>query len=238
MTDTPAAPTASPRPAPPDASAASGRLGRPADLRRGREHRADLGRHPRGAPGRRRCSSSTTSRPTGPAGWPTTSPRPTRASVSATGRSSRAWGAPISMASGSRWPAGRPRSSRWTPTSATIRRHSPALVAPIADGTADLVIGSRYTKGGGVVDWGIGRRIVSRGGSIFARIVLGLGQNDLTGGFKAWRAATLARGPVRRRPRRRLRLPDRDDLPGQPRRGAHPRGPDHVPRPTRRASPR
>jgi dolichol-phosphate mannosyltransferase len=71
----------------------------------------------------------------------------------------------------------------------------PGMVAPIADGTADLVIGSRYTKGGGVVDWGIGRRVVSRGGSIFARIVLGLRPNDLTGGFKAWRASTLAAVP-------------------------------------------
>jgi dolichol-phosphate mannosyltransferase len=71
----------------------------------------------------------------------------------------------------------------------------PALVAPIRDGTADLVIGSRYTKGGGVVDWGLGRRFVSRGGSLFARLVLGLGQNDLTGGFKAWRAETLAAVP-------------------------------------------
>ena len=71
----------------------------------------------------------------------------------------------------------------------------PALIAPIRDGTADLVIGSRYTRGGGVVDWGLGRRFVSRGGSIFARIVLGLGQNDLTGGFKAWRAETLAAVP-------------------------------------------
>jgi dolichol-phosphate mannosyltransferase len=71
----------------------------------------------------------------------------------------------------------------------------PGLVAPIADGSADLVIGSRYTRGGGVVDWGLGRRLVSRGGSAFARVVLGLGQNDLTGGFKAWRAATLAAVP-------------------------------------------
>ncbi|HEY7968860.1 MAG TPA: polyprenol monophosphomannose synthase, partial [Candidatus Limnocylindrales bacterium] len=67
----------------------------------------------------------------------------------------------------------------------------PALVAPVADGSADLVIGSRYVRGGGVVDWGIGRRVISRGGSLFARIVLGLGPHDLTGGFKAWRAATL-----------------------------------------------
>ena len=71
----------------------------------------------------------------------------------------------------------------------------PALIAPIVDGSADLVIGSRYTAGGGVVDWGLGRRIVSRGGSIFARTVLRLAPHDLTGGFKAWRAATLASIP-------------------------------------------
>jgi dolichol-phosphate mannosyltransferase len=71
----------------------------------------------------------------------------------------------------------------------------PTLIAPIVDGRADLVIGSRYTPGGGVVDWGIGRRIISRGGSIFAKTVLRLGPNDLTGGFKAWRASTLAAIP-------------------------------------------
>ena len=71
----------------------------------------------------------------------------------------------------------------------------PSLIAPIVDDGADLVIGSRYTKGGGVVDWGLGRRLISRGGSIFARIVLALGPHDLTGGFKAWRAATLASIP-------------------------------------------
>jgi dolichol-phosphate mannosyltransferase len=68
----------------------------------------------------------------------------------------------------------------------------PALVEPVRSGTADLVIGSRYAPGGGVVDWGLGRRIVSRGGSLFARTVLALGPHDLTGGFKAWRAETLA----------------------------------------------
>jgi dolichol-phosphate mannosyltransferase len=71
----------------------------------------------------------------------------------------------------------------------------PSLIAPIVGGTADLVIGSRYTTGGGVVDWGIGRRVISRGGSIFARTVLRLGPRDLTGGFKAWRASTLASIP-------------------------------------------
>lgn len=71
----------------------------------------------------------------------------------------------------------------------------PALIAPIVAGDADLVIGSRYTPGGGVVDWGIGRRLISRGGSIFARTVLRLSPNDLTGGFKAWRAETLSAVP-------------------------------------------
>ena len=71
----------------------------------------------------------------------------------------------------------------------------PALIAPIVEDAADLVIGSRYTPGGGVVDWGIGRRVISRGGSLFARTVLGLGAHDLTGGFKAWRGPTLAAVP-------------------------------------------
>jgi dolichol-phosphate mannosyltransferase len=70
----------------------------------------------------------------------------------------------------------------------------PAMVASLING-ADLVIGSRYVKGGGVRNWGILRRLVSRGGSIFARTVLRLSAHDLTGGFKAWRRATLAALP-------------------------------------------
>jgi dolichol-phosphate mannosyltransferase len=71
----------------------------------------------------------------------------------------------------------------------------PRLVAPIVEGRADLVIGSRYVKGGRVLDWGLGRRLISRGGSLFARTVLGLRPHDLTGGFKAWRGPTLAAIP-------------------------------------------
>lgn len=66
----------------------------------------------------------------------------------------------------------------------------PALLDPLQRG-ADLVIGSRYVRGGGVTDWGLARRVVSRGGSTFARLVLGLPVHDLTGGFKAWRRETL-----------------------------------------------
>jgi dolichol-phosphate mannosyltransferase len=71
----------------------------------------------------------------------------------------------------------------------------PRLIAPITSGDADLVIGSRYVKGGRVLDWGLGRRLISRLGSLFARTVLSLRPHDLTGGFKAWRATTLAAVP-------------------------------------------
>lgn len=79
----------------------------------------------------------------------------------------------------------------------------PALIGGLEPGHvrpdgADLVIGSRYTAGGGVRDWGIGRKIISRGGSLFARLVLRLSPHDLTGGFKAWRAETLAATPWER----------------------------------------
>jgi dolichol-phosphate mannosyltransferase len=67
----------------------------------------------------------------------------------------------------------------------------PTLIAPILGDRADLVIGSRYVPGGGVADWGLARRLVSRGGSRFARLVLDLRPHDLTGGYKAWRATTL-----------------------------------------------
>jgi len=79
----------------------------------------------------------------------------------------------------------------WSHDPATL----PFLIGPVVDSAADLVIGSRYTRGGGVVDWGLGRRLISRGGSIFARRILRLGPHDLTGGFKAWRASTLATIP-------------------------------------------
>jgi dolichol-phosphate mannosyltransferase len=68
----------------------------------------------------------------------------------------------------------------------------PDLLAPLETGAADLVIGSRYVKGGSVVDWGLVRPFISRGGSLFARLVLSLPAHDLTGGFKAWRASSLA----------------------------------------------
>jgi dolichol-phosphate mannosyltransferase len=59
------------------------------------------------------------------------------------------------------------------------------------DGGADLALGSRYVPGGGVTDWGWVRRLVSEGGSTYARWVLGLRVRDLTGGFKCFRREVL-----------------------------------------------
>ena len=56
----------------------------------------------------------------------------------------------------------------------------------------DLAIGSRYVKGGGVVNWGAKRKFISRGGSLYSKLILGLPINDLTGGFKCWRREALA----------------------------------------------
>ena len=71
--------------------------------------------------------------------------------------------------------------------------HDPADLARLlaAAEEADLVLGSRYVAGGAVTDWGRLRRLVSRGGSWYARIVLGLDVRDLTGGFKCFRREVL-----------------------------------------------
>jgi dolichol-phosphate mannosyltransferase len=54
------------------------------------------------------------------------------------------------------------------------------LLAPVQDGTADLVLGSRYIPAGGVSDWGLGRRLISRGGCLYAQAVLHAPVRDLT----------------------------------------------------------
>jgi dolichol-phosphate mannosyltransferase len=67
----------------------------------------------------------------------------------------------------------------------------PRLIAAAED--ADLVLGSRYVRGGGTANWGLLRRAISRWGSLYAQILLGLGVRDLTGGFKCYRRAVLER---------------------------------------------
>jgi dolichol-phosphate mannosyltransferase len=68
-------------------------------------------------------------------------------------------------------------------------RHLPALLG--AARHADLVLGSRWVPGGRTVGWGLGRKLVSRGGSLYARTILGLPVRDLTGGFKCFRREVL-----------------------------------------------
>jgi dolichol-phosphate mannosyltransferase len=71
--------------------------------------------------------------------------------------------------------------------------HDPADVPRLiaAAGAADLVLGSRYVTGGGVENWGVARRLVSRGGCAYARLVLGIPVRDLTGGFKCFNRRVL-----------------------------------------------
>jgi dolichol-phosphate mannosyltransferase len=66
----------------------------------------------------------------------------------------------------------------------------PRLIAAVEAG-ADLALGSRYVEGGRVEDWGLLRRFVSAGGSLYARVLLGLPVRDLTGGFKCYRREVL-----------------------------------------------
>jgi dolichol-phosphate mannosyltransferase len=71
--------------------------------------------------------------------------------------------------------------------------HDPAHLPQLIEATesADLAIGSRYVPGGGVTDWGPLRRFISRGGSAYARLALGVPTRDLTGGFKCFRRIVL-----------------------------------------------
>jgi dolichol-phosphate mannosyltransferase len=69
-------------------------------------------------------------------------------------------------------------------------RDVPRLIAACEEG-ADVALGSRWVDGGGTVNWGLLRRLISRGGSLYARLVLGVGVRDLTGGFKCFRRVVL-----------------------------------------------
>ena len=72
--------------------------------------------------------------------------------------------------------------------------HNPHYLPVLLDAAqegADLVLGSRYVSGGGTVNWGVGRKIISRGGSLYARSILGVRVRDLTGGFKCFHRRVL-----------------------------------------------
>jgi len=72
----------------------------------------------------------------------------------------------------------------------------PRLVAAVGDG-ADMAIGSRYVPGGATPDWPAHRKIISKGGNLYARIMLGIPIRDATAGFRAYSAEALRRLPYR-----------------------------------------
>ena len=67
----------------------------------------------------------------------------------------------------------------------------PALIAATGEAGADLALGSRYAPGGGVRNWNLTRRLISAGGCLYARVLLGVDVRDLTGGFKCFRRPVL-----------------------------------------------
>jgi dolichol-phosphate mannosyltransferase len=67
----------------------------------------------------------------------------------------------------------------------------PELLAPIESGDADVVIGSRYVRGGTIPNWSIGRRLLSRLGNIYSKVLLGLSVEDSTAGYRAYAASVI-----------------------------------------------
>jgi dolichol-phosphate mannosyltransferase len=70
-------------------------------------------------------------------------------------------------------------------------KYLPGLIDAAMSGGADLVLGSRYVEGGGTVNWGVLRQLISQGGSLYARSILGVRVRDLTGGFKCFNRRVL-----------------------------------------------
>jgi dolichol-phosphate mannosyltransferase len=68
-----------------------------------------------------------------------------------------------------------------------------SLLAPLERGEADVVIGSRYIPGGSIPDWSLGRRLLSRLGNIYSKVLLGLSVEDSTAGYRAYTTSVLAK---------------------------------------------
>lgn len=68
-------------------------------------------------------------------------------------------------------------------------RYLPTMLETL--GSYDVAVGSRYVAGGGTVNWGLGRKIISRGGSLYSRMILGKNVRDFTGGFNGWHRRVL-----------------------------------------------
>ena len=171
-------------------SANSARVARPAHVQRGREPRADRrGRSRAAALRRAACWWSTTPRPTAPARSPTGCGE-RYDDVEVLHRARKEGLGPAYVAGFERaLDGGAALVAQMDADFSHDPADLPRLLAA-AEG-ADLVLGSRYVDGGGVADWGAVRRLISRGGSAYARTVLGLGVRDLTGGFKVFRREVL-----------------------------------------------
>ncbi len=106
----------------------------------------------------------------------------------------------------------------------------PGLLAALKDngGTADLVLGSRWVPGGAVVNWPASRKLISRGGTLYAKLALGIPIRDATGGFRAFRADTLRALDTAERRLAGLLLPDRPRLARGAARLSRRRGADHL----------
>ena len=90
------------------------------------------------------------------------------------------------------WTTASTPASRWTPTSPTSRRRCRPSWRPLTEGR-ELVIGSRYIPGGVIPNWAWHRRLLSRGGNLYASTLLGLGVADATAGFRGYAAPLLRR---------------------------------------------
>ncbi len=94
---------------------------------------------------------------------------------------------------GFRWGLARPEYEAFIEMDADFSHHPSYLKTMLATlETADVAIGSRYVDGGGTRNWGIGRKILSRGGSLYSRLILGATIRDFTGGFNGWRRPVLS----------------------------------------------
>jgi dolichol-phosphate mannosyltransferase len=93
---------------------------------------------------------------------------------------------------GFRWGMAKPEYQTFIEMDADFS-HSPSYLKTMLSQmeTADVAIGSRYVEGGGTKNWGLGRKILSRGGSVYSRLILGAPIRDFTGGFNGWRRAVL-----------------------------------------------
>ena len=211
----------------------------PPDVQRGREHRARGRRRAGGARRRRARGLPHPGRRRQLAGRDRRDRRPPRRGAPRRGRGAAPRGAhrpragvPRGVRAG-RSTAARATCARWTQTSRTTPRTSRACSPRRAPAPASR--SARATSpGGGIADWGALRRAVSRGGSWYARRVLGVDVRDLTGGFKCFRAEVLRGDRPADRALARLRLPGRAHLPHRLRRLRRRRGADRVPRPAPR----